>query len=537
MGTEEDAFWDLEKYRPARPASRPSLRPFAPDAETAEVTVPPPPSAPARPPREREIGPALSDSSGTVTVYQPAENCLLSEVRIVRRAGGYNFYGQFRRDAAACLHEIGTPCAYVPFFSYIPQYAQLNDAQRNWYFYWRSRVRAGEYPETCESYFFLYVYEIINLPDLIPPAEGVLALCRVWEAYRRALPRIDKYMAEWVCDYCLTHRLPCPNEALRGFLPAVLSCATLREFYLGGIGDQSGAGAETALAFFSDYAFRDSRYATGEWLPLYEKHIPAALAPILKNALSATRGPADGALSRTAHEAFCGSLCSYGVKCRLEITYIALSDAAPLRAEITAAVKYAENKLRAMAGLKSRLSVPPFPPAYRAAIDTYFARLTAEKAAAAPKPAYESLYDAPARSTDPAAARRIERESWGITDILVSDVEEEPAAPPAVSPVAPPVPSPTVLPRAETAPVPPAEGRPAAGPELTDDERAYLRALREGNAAAWLRSFSGMAEELAASVNEKSTAYFGDIVLAPADDGDGYALIPDYVEEVDTWIK
>lgn len=524
---DKDTFWDLEKYMSARPASRQPLRPFAPEEQTVEVTAPPPPAAPARPAREREIGAAPPADARAVTVYSPADNRLLSEVRILRHTGGYNFYGQFRRDAAANLCKMGAACAYVPFFSYIPQYAQLNDAQRNWYFYWRSCVRAGEYPERCcESYFFLYVYEIINLPDLIPPPEGVLLLCRVWEAYRRALPRIDKYMAEWVCDYCLVHRLPCPNKALRGFLPAILSHAALREFYLGGIGDLSGAGAEAALAFFSDYAFRDSRYAAGEWLPLYETHIPAALSPILQNALSATRGPAGGVLSRTAHEAFCGSLCSCGVKCRLEITYIALSDAAPLRAEITAAVKYAENKLRAMAGLKSRLSVPPFPAAYRAQIDAYFARLTAATQKTAPKPAYEALYDAPAPSADPEAARRIERESWGITDILVAGMEEEPlpAAPPCREQPPP----------ADSAPVPEEE---AGAPSFTDDERAYLAALRQDRAAAFLRTFSGMAEELAASINEKSTAYFGDIILSPAEDGEGYALIPDYVQEVDTWIS
>ena len=165
--TSIDDFWDLASLVPSRPAkkqakafSEPMAPPVVADMKEEEK--------PARPAEERRIT-GLSPSDAAAREYQPAWNCLIVSVRVRARGDGYSFYGRFRRDAERYLDAVGKPCPYVKYFSYIPQYVQLSREQLCYYLYWRDCVRRGEYPKTDESYFYLYVYEIINLPDKIPP--------------------------------------------------------------------------------------------------------------------------------------------------------------------------------------------------------------------------------------------------------------------------------------------------------------------------------------------------------------------------------
>lgn len=517
-----DAFWDADALMPKKKRPAAPLAAFASTVRTADVTVPagaPEKSADDRDKNRLTVPPRAEDGY-TETAYAPDGNRLLLSVRIGRRENGYNFYGQFRRDAERYLAREGEECPFAPFFSYIPQYSQLNNAQRAYYFYWRSRVRAGEFLRCEESYLYLYVYEIINLPDLVPPQSGVHLLSAVWAAYRETFPRMDKYLTEWLCDYCLVHRLPCPSDDLRRFLPAVLPHASLKEFYLGGMNDLTPEGIETALAFFCDYRFRESRYVKED--PSLEAHIVSAVTPVIRDAF-AESGIGNGTeRSTVTREAFCGSLCAHGVRCRLTVEYIALGDVTPLRATVTAAVKYAENRLRAMKAVKSRLAVPAFALRYKEEIDRYFDGLTpAVQKPSAELPAYEKLYDAPSRGTDFGSAAEIERLSWDTTRILVPDdgtEEERVSAAPVVS-----------SPEPETAP--------GAYPHgLTEEEGAYLRALLAGDRAAVRAILANgrIEDELADAINEKCAVSFGDVILEAVEDG--YGVIGDYTEEVEEWL-
>ncbi len=519
---DKDSFWDLDVLLPARKKSQPA-KPFAARVETVEISAPPK-QAPVNK-GETRITAALEEKEN-VTAYHPQGNDLLLSVRVAKRVAEYNFYGQFCRDAAKYLREEGDACAFVPFFSYIPQYSQLNDAQKQYYFYWRSAVRRGEYPQTEESYFYLYVYEIINLPEIIPPENGIELLCDVWTAYRKSLPRINKYMVEWVADYCLVHALPCPSEKLRPFLAKILPLATLKEFYLGAMGDYSPRGVDTALAFFSDYRWRESRYAAGEGYPLFETHILAALSPVLEY-LFARENTLLREAARTIHrrDAFCGSLCAHNVRCRLEITYHSVRDASDLRSCITAAVKYAENKLRALLMVKSRLSVHISQLAVTDLIDRYFAGAAhsikkTDKAESLPE--YEKWYDAPTQGVDFAHAQEIEKLSWGTTMTLIpeeeaKEIEEKQKAPEKLPDVT----------------IPPESADEAA---LTDDEKTYLRLRMDAvdDVQSFLRACGKMEDEIVAAINEKSLLCIGDVILES--DGLGYCIVEDYMEEISAWI-
>lgn len=522
---EKDDFWDLASLLPKSQPAAP-VRRFATRVATAEVTSGREDSS-ARPAEEGRLTVASAVESGEVREYTPSGNGLILSVRIVGRTSDYNFYGQFRRDAIRLLHEEGRECEYASFFSYIPQYTQLGAAQKAYYLYWRGEARKGNFLRCDESYFYLYAYEIINLPDYIPPKEGIELLCSAWAAYRKKFPRTDKYMVEWVTDYCLIHELPCPIEYVRPFLREILPLASFKEFYLGSLGELTRDGIETALAFFSDYHFRESRYAKGADAALLEDCILGALRPVVGELFADARLLHENSTrTHRAHEAFCGSLCAHNVKRRIELTYFAAADVSAFRTSLTAAVKYAENKFRAARSVKSRLSVASLDDRYRALIDAYFDRKRdsiAPPKEKDPPPAYEKLYDAPTRGTDLAAAREIELRSWATTRILVSEEEAEEVFAPV----------PTAMPEA-TEP-----SSAASSPfGLADGEIAYLAALLDGRreeARRLLSSSAMLEDEMAASINEKVLAEFGDVILEA--DENGYRVIPDYEEEVSLWIQ
>lgn len=536
-----DDFWDLDALLPPRRNAKKQPQSFSSDLRPQTATLTPTPTeAAARNPDERRITDFPSEGEENTREYHPRENCLIDTVRIHTRKEAYPFYGRFRRDAERYLDLEGEECPFTHFFSYIPQYTQLNEAQLAYYLYWRTALRRGEYLRTEESYFYLYVYEIINLPERIPPAEGALLLARVWRAYRKAFPRIDKYMAAWLCDYCLVHGLPCPQDELRSFRAKILPEVDLKEFYLGEMGELTDGGTDTALAFFSDYRFRDSRYAQGENAPDFERHIIAAVTPVLRNFLAThERGFAGAALTRTTHDAFCGSLCAHGIRSRIEVLFYRVADVAPLRALLTAAVKYAENKLRARMSVKSRLAVQGLSPAHREMIDAYFSSLPSPSGEGnAARAAYEALYDAPSHGVDFAAAAAIEESSWATTKLLVDDADTVETFSPLPENNEKTEEYFTAEPKMEAQTAAEAEAEAEATPSLTPAAHRYLSLLLAGDNAAARRTAteSGrMEEELADEINELAMTLLGDIALE-ADDG-GFTVIPDYLDEVTQWTK
>ena len=189
---------------------------------------------------------------------------LIKRVTVKRRVDKYDFYESFRKAALLYYDYYTDKCDFAEFYSYMPQYSQLKDAQRSYYFYWRYMLRHGKYIRTDYSYVYLYVYEILNLPDKIPPEEGIRLLCSLWREYRKSLPRLDNYFSIWVQDYCLVHRLPCPEKELGEFLPKCIASADFKEFYLSDIKNAGEGGVLAMLAFLSDYDWTRGKFVSGK---------------------------------------------------------------------------------------------------------------------------------------------------------------------------------------------------------------------------------------------------------------------------------
>ncbi len=512
--SDRDDFWDFSALIPPRHGRGRS--PFVSSAPTAPVSAEPPCSAtdsvPSRDDGQRRLtAVALPE---TVCEYVPEENPLLLSVRISKRVGGYNFYHRFREDALPLLQRQGTACSFVPYFSYIPQFGQLTREQADFYLYFRDEANEGRYIQTTQSYILLYVYEIINLPDRITPTVGARRLARIWAAYRKAFPQINKYMLQWLMDYCLLHRVACPYADIEGFINEYLSGAALREFYLVADGDLSECRLDAVLALSSEYQYKNGRYTTGEHGALFLKHIPSATKEVLRILLAERKQNAGGEIVTLRFDAFCGALYADQNKYSIEVRYYSVTADDGMRALITAVVKYAENKIRAALSIRSRLSVGEIPPRFLKILDAYFAEYgnrSVESPAA--RPSYEALYDADSVGISLEDAEKIENISWQNTKMLVP--EEEIAEAAELSSCI------GALPDMSTKPADPKADTP-----LSEHDLVALSAA--------LHSERSLSLDEMERINEVFVDHMGDVVFEM--NGDRAVLIEDYRTEVQEFL-
>ena len=429
---DRDDFWDLDKLVPKK---KTIISPFATQRQVTEHTVEGEDTG-NKEERKLTFTSTPSASRTEESSYVPERSGLIKRVTIKRYVDKYDFYGNFRK-AALIYYDYKMPkCEFISFYSYMPQYSQLNSQQKNYYFFWRDEVRRGKYIKCDYSYLYLYVYEILNLPDKISPEEGIKLLCRLWREYRGELPRIDAYFSIWVQDYCFVYNLPCPLSEIRNFIFDVIGGTDFKEFYLSDITGAESDGTEAMLVYLSDYDWHSTRYAAGENEQIFRNHMLGAMRLVINElcgGVSPVSTTEKGLLKR---DAFPHSLCTHAVKCKLEIEYIPLSKDESLRKTVTAAVRYTENKLRALLGVKSRLGIKDMSDAARRIIDRYFdnifeiERRRRERECA---PEYEKLYDAEDKVLSFADADEIERASWTTTARLIVDEESEQPEPKSVA--------------------------------------------------------------------------------------------------------
>lgn len=359
-------------------------------------------------------------------VYEP-DSSIIKRVSVSKWQTRYNFYEKFASDAARLWNRTSGECDNVPFFSYIPQYNQLSYTQLKWYLCWREKVRGGIYPRCDYSYILLYIYEILNCSDLIEPTLGLEKLCDIWLAYRGAYQRIDSYLGEWVCDYCLINQLPCPHNRLEPIIKSVITASSFKEFYMDT--PASCEGAANILAFSSNYDWRSSRYVTPETLPVFARHINRAFEKIYSELLSNGGCITNASPAEITRDAYSGALCVYDRKRSIKVEYISYTRSTKFRFIVTDIIKYCENRVRMALGIKARLKVENLTDELRACLDEYFDRelpakqkkpkaKTADEAAREAELEYERLYEPVGGELSLENALAIERDSWSTTEIL-----------------------------------------------------------------------------------------------------------------------
>ncbi len=525
-----------------------------------------------------------SKNTEPLTEYRP-DGVLLHSVKIYGWQTGYHYFDSFVEDALR-FHSMkprGT-AEKVSFFSYFPQYTQLSRRSEAWYLYWRELARGGQYPDTDYAYVLLYLFELINLPVEAPAEarERRDAMAEVWMAYRRPFPQLDHYMCEWLCDFCLIHKLTAPVDLLSPALDTVIQESRLKEFYLSAAvrlpeGDgtaPAGKADPTALQtarilmrHCCQYDYRKSKFAGGEHKELFDSIIPAAVAHVLPLLLGANGQkpagkPAITMLDSTVtRDAYTGALCSYRNKRKIEVSYTSFSRSHELRFLMGDMVKHVENRLRGWIGVRSKLSVMSLPLPLRDALDAYLKPMEPPRSAATvkkkedPRPAYEALYDLPRKEVSLEDAAAIEADSWETTKILVEAFgAADEAAAFAANDVATVVANDVPLRGNDVAPTAQTEGNGGSGKRAENTVNAeltataecgearplapyapFIKAALDGDSAALraaAKTLGKMPDALADEINALTAdGEIGDIILE--DDGmGGYTVIEDYRDAV-----
>lgn len=496
---------------------------------------------------------APANQSGTTVAERDGDGWLIRHVTVRRWINDFSFYATFGRDAMVSHQKVGRPAAPVAYSSFVPQYSQMNSGQLAYYLWFRDNAKDGNFLEADFAYVLLYIYEILNLPEQIPPSDGIGQLCKLWAHYRKAYPKLDAYLCEWVPDYALIHGVTLPG-VLEPFLSEIVRKAQFKEFFLDNMCPPGGKLSHRAIAVlagvlletYSDYDYTLSRYYTGGNQVAYDKCIPEALTVALEQAYIDGRGMfATDRLYRLTRDSYCGAIIHTGNKRRIDVAFHSCIRSPDTRRFVTGIVKYAENRLRGRLKIKSKLSATDIAPDDKAQVDAYFGpeELPIAKKKVVEEETYLKQYDADTTGFDFSTAKQIEDASWRNTDRLTATepetmvtkestkVPEEPTATAIAANVAITTEETTDKPLAAPA------DRAEENVSVTKDPsvKEAVAALLDGQFEQYCRAHGLFPGKMAEQINEVFLDVTGDILVEA--DGNRYSLIEEYREDAEAWSK
>ena len=144
----------------------------------------------------------------------------------------HNPVDMFLQDARKYVNHQGTKRTYVefsPYWYHNVSYRNLTPPQQDWYFYWRSHLRNGEFLPNDLSYIFLYAYEVLNMIGFDTAENAYKQLVSIWQNYRQMdipidryewfiwspktyltvkVHPVDRYLVDWIADFIFMHQLP-----------------------------------------------------------------------------------------------------------------------------------------------------------------------------------------------------------------------------------------------------------------------------------------------------------------------------------------
>lgn len=434
-----DDFWDLSSSIPIKrytPAESKSTSTVSIDfSHSSNASVPSNDSSSTV--IKRYINPLHEENKriqkeayDSIESYSP-ESSLIHLVKIKRKKSQYKVYNEFMTDLLKYKDAKASECEFVPFYSYVPQYNQMSSAQLSYYLWWRDNFKRGVYIRTEYSYVLLFVFELINSGKDQDVAEAQKNLAEIWNHYSEEYVTLQTKLAAWICDFSLLHRLPPPNNISRA---VVKHTQALKEFYIHMPNGDFDRCVRSLLKYGTEYDYRTSKFAKGDNLRIFDKHIFGALKTAVE-CFSENGKPLsrlyseDSKLIRSTYE---GAICVSNEKYDLEIKYCSFSRSNELRFLMGDIVKYAENKIRAFLGVKSKLSVYSLSNEITIALDRYFETAFAQEERPTQKKKvehhdYDILYDLPKQPLSLENAKRIENDSWNTTNDLISafDADEE----------------------------------------------------------------------------------------------------------------
>ncbi|GIO29317.1 MULTISPECIES: TerB N-terminal domain-containing protein [Paenibacillus] len=329
---------------------------------------------------------------------------------------------RFVEQAKALAERTGEQTAFVPFMSYWPTYEHMNESQRSWYFYWRTEVRNGRFPYTDLSYVFVCLYELIHGVGWESPRQGYEQMMNLWNAYGNRYPKLNDYMAEWVSDFVLVHRLGVPLIGLIERSGAARS-GELFDLELGRmLAEDAASMTLEQILTLSDYDVRRSKFYADGGRERMEEYAPQVIA-LVHSFLQKTTGKGlvdtfyKGTGKKIERYLFRSSIYdaeTYGRTLSLRVPE--LRKCPPFRYYVTQLLRCTENKLRELTGFKGRLRGVTLKSETEALIQRFLDREFAAKKSAVPS-----------ISIDPQKLAMLQKDSEDVRSMLTIEDWEGPA--------------------------------------------------------------------------------------------------------------
>ena len=293
--------------------------------------------------------------SVTISASKTGEN----EVSLyTTRSYSDNSCAKFFSDMKKYADTVGQKAEFVPFMQYWPTYDSMDRRQRAWYFYWRTQVRNGEYPDTDLSYIFVHIYELLSGCGWKQASDGYNQLMSLWMSYRERFPKLDHYLFGWIFDFAKFHQFDFTIPEICDLqLP---SQTAIRDLLL----DQHSDEKPLRLPFplicsLCDYSIMGSKFYKDGHQQLMQEAIPRVVAladaVLLKEkgrGIFAIYGP--NRPRKQSYYEFQSAVCPEANK-RIDLSVKAYSVSTRLRNYVNQLVRYSENVLRSLYGYRGRL--------------------------------------------------------------------------------------------------------------------------------------------------------------------------------------
>jgi hypothetical protein len=330
------------------------------------------------------------------------------------------------------------------------------------------------------------------------------------------------------------HKLQPPQNADRsitGYTPS------LSEFFINIKNNDPNGCTRALLKYGTEYDYKKSKFATEKNIDIFDRHVFGAMLTAVK--FFSKDGKFLSELisedSRIIRNAFEGALCTSKWKYEIDVRYFSFSRSNELRFIMGDIVKYAENKIRAFIGVKSRLSVYSVGTNLQNALNAYFeAAFAAERPAVNKKPEekheYDALYETPVKPFSLSEAKRIENESWTTTNDLIGAFDTEAYID------EPSIEEPTTVAKTKEIISLAHEVDKCEGTDLARALGKYLafaNAVKENDTTKIKeisKSLDMLPEAICDIVNEISVEIIGDILIE--DSGNGFEIIECYADSI-----
>ncbi|HUN09887.1 MAG TPA: TerB N-terminal domain-containing protein [Aggregatilineales bacterium] len=309
----------------------------------------------------------------------------------------------FLEQAKRLANHVEHPVPQVPFMQYWPTYDSMTNAQKKWYFYWRSQVRQGNYLPADLSYVFVHIYEIIHLVGVDDDQAAVDYLTTLWQQYRVFHPKLDRYLIDWIADFYVVYKLPeTPLEWYARVLEigCQLSDPDIAlEAWLSRNSDISQI-PESLLSLVSTYQPTKSKFvqqynqdgSVGSDLRESLRLVNQYLIQKTNESLFESNRPIETMIVQ--RQPFANAIYE-GRRDPITIATVPRwSDVSTLRLSITAILKYTENLLRRQRNFKGTLRGIELPPEWAEILNIAFPSPSAEPKAAKQRGAASAQQDA-----------------------------------------------------------------------------------------------------------------------------------------------